>query len=111
MSLDKNDLPLPLEASIPEEIFKSEVRSWAGRMGVEPKAITLRPLKRKWASCSSKGNLTFDTDLLRQPAEFRRKAIVHELLHLKVPNHGKLFKALEKAYLEGSGGSETHGSL
>jgi hypothetical protein len=27
--------------------------------------------------------------------------IVHELLHLKVPNHGKLFRALMKAYLAG----------
>jgi predicted metal-dependent hydrolase len=25
--------------------------------------------------------------------------IVHELLHLKVPNHGKLFTALLRAYL------------
>jgi hypothetical protein len=36
---------------------------------------------------------------LRQPAAFRREVIVHELLHLKVPNHGPLFKALLKAYL------------
>jgi hypothetical protein len=100
MSQEKDGLPLPLEASIPEEIFKSEVRAWAEKIGVEPKAITLRPMKRKWASCSSKGNLSFDTDLLRQTAEFRRQAIVHELLHLKYPNHGKLFRALEKAYLE-----------
>jgi predicted metal-dependent hydrolase len=100
MSLEKTNLPPPLETSIPEEIFKSEVRSWAGTIGVEPKTISLRPMKRKWSSCSSKGNLTFDPDLLRMPAEFRRKAIVHELLHLKVPNHGKLFKALEKAYLD-----------
>ena len=27
------------------------------------------------------------------------KAILHELLHLKYPNHGKMFKALFKAYL------------
>ena len=100
MSLDKKDLPPPLEESIPEEVFKSEVRAWARRMSVEPQVITLRPMKRKWASCSSKGNLTFDTDLLRQPAEFRRHAIVHELLHLKYPNHGKMFRAMEKAYLE-----------
>ena len=100
MSLEKNNLPPPLEESIPEEIFKSEVRAWAGRIGVEPKAITLRAMKRKWASCSSKGNLTFDTDLLRQTAEFRRKAIVHELLHLKYPNHGALFRALERTHLE-----------
>jgi predicted metal-dependent hydrolase len=103
MSLDKpqskDGLAPPLEESVPEEVFKSEVRSWAERIGVEPKVITLRPMKRKWASCSTKGNLTFDTDLLRQPAEFRRSAIVHELLHLKYPNHGKLFRAMERTYL------------
>ena len=38
--------------------------------------------------------------LLKQPAEFQRKVIVHELLQLKVPNHGKLFKALESDYLK-----------
>jgi hypothetical protein len=56
-------------------------------------------MKRKWASCSSRGRLTFDTDLLHQPAEFRRQVIVHELLHLRVPNHGALFRALYRAYL------------
>lgn len=49
--------------------------------------------------CSSKGRLTFDTGLLRQPAAFRAEVIIHELLHLKVPNHGKLFKALLKTWL------------
>jgi predicted metal-dependent hydrolase len=103
MSLEKDSHLTPSEHFIPEEIFKSEVRAWAERIGVEPKSITLRPMKRKWASCSSKGNLSFDTDLLRQPAEFRRKVIIHELLHLKIPNHGKLFHAMEKAYLREGG--------
>lgn len=96
----KPPLPLSLEESIPMEIFKAEVHSWAKKMNVEMHSITIRPMKRKWASCTSKGNLTFDVELLHQPAEFRRKVIVHELLHLKVPNHGKLFKSLEKVYLE-----------
>jgi predicted metal-dependent hydrolase len=39
-------------------------------------------------------------ELLRQPARVRRRVIVEELLHLKVPNHGKLFRALLRAYLE-----------
>lgn len=90
----------PLEDQVPADIFKGEVRAWAKRIEVEPKEIHIRPMKRKWASCSSKGRLTFDTDLLRQPAEFRKKAIVHELLHLKIPNHGKLFRSLMRAYLE-----------
>ena len=99
MSTTRETPSQSLDKSIPKEIFKSEVKTWADRIGVEPKTITMRSMKRKWASCSSKGNLTFDTDLLRQPADFRRQVIVHELLHLKVPNHGKLFRALEKAYL------------
>ena len=60
----------------------------------------LRPMKQRWASCSNKGNLTFDLDILQQPAEFRRKIIVHELIHLKYHNHGKMFKALERTYLK-----------
>ncbi len=93
------ELPPSLEESVPGEVFRAEVRAWAEKIGVEPKSVTLRPMKRKWASCSSKGNLSFDVELLKQPAAFRRRVIVHELLHLKVPNHGKLFKALEELYL------------
>jgi hypothetical protein len=36
---------------------------------------------------------------IRQPTAFREYVIVHELLHLKVPNHGKLFKSLLRAYI------------
>ncbi|MDI7277532.1 MAG: M48 family metallopeptidase [Anaerolineae bacterium] len=90
----------PLEQTVPAELFKSEVMAWARRIGVEPRSIRLRPMVRKWASCSSLGNLTFNVEILAQPAAFRAEAIVHELLHLKVPNHGKLFTALMKSYLE-----------
>jgi predicted metal-dependent hydrolase len=36
---------------------------------------------------------------MKEPASFRAEVIVHELLHLKVPNHRKVFKALLRAYL------------
>lgn len=90
---------LPLEEAVPLDLFRAEVEAWARRIGVTPREIRIRPMKRKWASCSSLGRLTFDSELLRQPAEFRREVIVHELLHLKVPNHGPLFRALLKAFL------------
>jgi len=89
----------PSEDIVPSQVFKSEVMAWAKRIGVEPKEIRLRQLKSKWASCSSNGRLTFNSEILSQPAHFRAEAIVHELLHLKVPNHGKLFKELIKALL------------
>ena len=56
-------------------------------------------MTRKWASCSSKGRVTFNSELFDQPYRFQEFVIVHELLHLKIPNHGKLFKSLLKAYL------------
>lgn len=34
------------------------------RIGLEPKEIPIRPMKREWASCSSLGRLTFAADLL-----------------------------------------------
>ncbi|MEN3039680.1 MAG: M48 family metallopeptidase [Candidatus Kryptonium sp.] len=84
----------------PEE-FKSYVLWWAKKMGVSDKvkSIHIRPMKRKIASCSSKGRLTFDPSVLRETEEKRDHIIVHELLHLTHRNHGKLFKCLLKAYI------------
>lgn len=78
--------------------FRAEVDAWARKIGVTPAEVRLRPMKRKWASCSTAGRLTFNLELLVQPPAFRGEAIVHELLHLKVPNHGRLFKSLFRAY-------------
>ena len=85
------------------EAFKKEVQEWAKEIGVSPKEIHIRDLKRKWASCSSKGRLTFSYALLNELAETRSKVIVHELLHLKYPNHGKMFKTLYNSYLKKAG--------
>ena len=92
----------PLEEAVSKDIFRAEVQAWAGRLRVHPKEIHIRPMKRKWGSCSTTGRVTFDASLLRQPAAFRRRVIVEELLHLHVPSHGKLFKSLLRAYLSKS---------
>jgi predicted metal-dependent hydrolase len=79
--------------------FKASVQAWAEKIGYRLKEIHIRPMKRKWASCSTSGRVSFADDLLAKPARFRSEVIVHELLHLKVPNHGKLFRALFSAFL------------
>jgi len=85
------------------EEFKKEVLNWAEELDVEPKEIHIRKMTRKWASCSSKGRVTFSFDLLEQDFETRAKAIVHELLHLKYQNHGKMFKYLLRTHLSRKG--------
>jgi predicted metal-dependent hydrolase len=92
----------PLKTPVAPDIFKCEVRAWAERLDVRPAEVRLTGMSRKWASCSTRGRVTFANDLLAQPEEFRREVILHELLHLKVPNHGPLFRALLSAHLSGS---------
>ncbi|MCZ7356998.1 MAG: M48 family metallopeptidase [Candidatus Methanoperedens sp.] len=79
--------------------FKARVKEFAGKMDIEVKALAIRPMTNKWASCSTDGNLNFNKELLDMDKEIGDYVIVHELLHFKVPNHSKLWKSLMTAYL------------
>lgn len=82
-----------------KEAFKSEVADWAAKLDVDVVSIAVRPMKNKWASCSTNGRLNFSTEVLELDEELRDYIIVHELLHFFVPNHGKLWKSLMLAHL------------
>ncbi len=79
--------------------FKVEVQRWAAKIGVQPKRVQIQRMTTKWASCSPIGRICFNGDLLSEDAAFQQVVIVHELLHLLVPNHGKLFRSLMSAYV------------
>ncbi|RMF85053.1 MAG: M48 family peptidase [Planctomycetota bacterium] len=80
-------------------VFKERVQAWAERLDVRARSITIRPMRTKWASCSSAGRLTFDASLLDLPLDLQDYVIVHELLHFHVPNHGRLWKSVMRAHL------------
>ncbi len=75
------------------------VRHWAARIGVSTPQIHIRAMRHKWASISTSGCLTLNTDLLMLPRHLGEYVIVHELVHLLAPNHGKVFKSFMLAYL------------
>jgi len=81
------------------ELFKQRVRDWAERLDVDIVWLGIRPMKTKWASCSTNGHLNFSTECLDLPSELQDYVIVHELLHFSVPNHGKLWKSLMQVHL------------
>jgi predicted metal-dependent hydrolase len=56
-------------------------------------------MQAKWASISTNGSITLDLALLQLPKELGEFVIVHELVHLLVPNHGRVFKSFMHAYL------------
>jgi len=61
--------------------------------------LAVRPMRNKWASCSTNGHLHFNAELLALEEALWDYVIVHELLHFSVPNHGKLWKSLMRAHL------------
>lgn len=79
--------------------FKARVVTWAHKLDVKVRMVTVRPMRNKWASCSTAGNLHFDAGLLSLDRKLGDYVIVHELLHFSVPNHGKLWKSLMHAHL------------
>lgn len=93
-------MPRPRKRLSPEA-FRRDIVAWALRIGVTPRGIYLQRMTRKWGSCSAGGRVVFAADLLAEPAEFRTAVVVHELLHLAIRNHGKLFKSLMSAYVPG----------
>src|SRR5262245_13737143 len=79
--------------------FKTRVHTWAKKLNVRVRLVTVRPMRNKWASCSTAGNLHFDEGLIRLDRKLGDYVIVHELLHFSVPNHGKLWKSRMMAHL------------
>jgi len=82
-----------------KEEFKARVLEWADKLGVKAQSLAVRPMRNKWASCSTAGTLSFNDELLGLERDLGDYAIVHELLHFSVPNHGKLWKSLMRAHL------------
>ncbi len=79
--------------------FKKCVREWATKLDVEIAWLGVRPMRNKWASCSTKGHLNFNAELLEMDKDIWDYVVVHELLHFFVPNHGKLWKSLMRVHL------------
>ena len=73
-------------------VLRRRVEAWARRLNVPPRLVRIHPMTRKWGSCSTRGIVTLAADLADQQTGFQDFVIAHELLHLRVPNHGRLFK-------------------
>jgi predicted metal-dependent hydrolase len=63
----------------------------AARLGLRFNSLAIRDQKTRWGSCSSRGNLSFSWRLVLCPSEVLDYVAVHELLHLRKPNHSKAF--------------------
>ena len=65
----------------------------AQRYGFTYNRVTIKHNTSNWGSCSSKGNINLNLNLMRVPLPLQDYILLHELTHLRHPDHGPKFHA------------------
>lgn len=84
------------------ERLRAEAKAWlpgrlrelADRYGFTVGKVFIKHNKSNWGSCSVRGNINLNLNLMRLPEELRNYVMLHELVHLRHANHGPQFHAL-----------------
>jgi predicted metal-dependent hydrolase len=82
--------------------LKERAEYYSKLMGVKYNLLKYRKMKSRWGSCSSKKEITFNTQLIKLDKELIDYVVVHELAHLVHMNHSKAFHDLVEKYLPDS---------
>ncbi len=77
-----------------KEVLPKRLLELAARYSFEYNSVRIKHNSSNWGSCSRKGNINLNLNLARLPDELRDYVILHELCHLRHPNHGPEFHAL-----------------
>lgn len=73
------------------EYLPGRVAYYAALMGVSPTSVKVNAARRRWGSCSAAGHLNFSCRLMAYPPAVIDCVVVHELAHLRHPDHSKRF--------------------
>jgi predicted metal-dependent hydrolase len=65
----------------------------SARSGIEPARVTVRGQRTRWGSCSARGTVSLNRNLIFLPAHLVRYVLAHELVHMRVLDHSPRFWA------------------
>nr|WP_320145934.1 SprT family zinc-dependent metalloprotease [uncultured Anaeromusa sp.] len=71
--------------------FNKLIQHWSVRLGVSVQRLSIREQRTRWGSCSSKKNVNLNWRLILAPLPIIEYVVVHELCHMYIPNHSRLF--------------------
>ncbi|MBX3291813.1 MAG: M48 family metallopeptidase [Acidobacteria bacterium] len=64
--------------------------------GVEPKALIFKEMPQRWGSCTARGKIILNPELVKAPKGCIEYVVIHELCHLVHHDHTKKFFDLQK---------------
>lgn len=82
--------------------FRNELGKALKRLAIHqlpPPTLRLLRMPKRWGSCTAKGEILLNPELIKTPAVCVEYVILHELCHLKHPNHSAAFFRMLDAVL------------
>lgn len=77
-----------------KEVLPPRLAELAERYGFSYNRVVIKHNVSNWGSCSSKGNINLNLNILRLPKVLQDYILLHELCHLKHQDHGHAFHLL-----------------
>lgn len=77
-----------------KRVLPQRLEHLAHMYGFEYNSVRIKHNVSNWGSCSVKGNINLNLNLMRLPEYLRDYVMIHELCHLRHMNHGPEFHAL-----------------
>lgn len=74
-------------------------RYYENLLGVDAKSIQLKTQHKRWGTCTPEGNIYLNWRIVMAPMQVINYVIVHELTHLRIPEHNQAFWNLVKSIL------------
>lgn len=81
------------------QTLQGKTEYWGRIIGVHPSKITIRDPKTRWGSCSAKATLSYNWRIIMAPECVIDYLVVHELCHLRIPNHSTQYWAFLARYI------------
>ena len=78
--------------------FPEIAEKWIVRFkkyGVEPSSMIIKWMDKRWGSCTPKGKIILNVELMKAPKRCIEYVVVHELCHLIHHNHSAAFFELQ----------------
>ncbi len=82
-----------------KKILPERCRELAKQFNFNPAKISVRGQKTRWGSCSSRGTISLNSRLMQLSQPLIDYLIIHELCHLRHPNHSAKFWAEVEKYI------------